>query len=202
VNASTRRSNSKPKPLFVFHHAPDLLCNSRFIQNLGCHDTHTYVCVCNRDTRPIYPSVSTRFSPSRIRNGFSDPRRLASTSLFSPFLSRLLFYPSFFTESLLSDPISLSPMILLPGDASKVTGTRVSIACRRTYTCRFTLGALFWHVHEREETRTHGRGAAVPPANYFCLASLKTISQLQVQERRQERRTISLINKLLINSTI
>lgn len=91
--------------------------------------------VCNRDTRPIYPSVSTRFSPSRIRNGFSDPRRLASTSLFSPFLFRLLFYPSFFTESLLSDPISLSPMILLPGDASKVTGTRVSIACRRTYTC-------------------------------------------------------------------
>lgn len=37
---------------------------------------------------------------------------------------------------------------------------------------RFTLGALFWHIHEREETRTHGYGAAVPPANYFCLASL------------------------------
>lgn len=97
--------------------------------------THTHVCVCNRDTHPVYPSVSTRFSPSRIRNGFSDLRRLASTSLFSPFLSlggSSILLPS---PSLLSDPISLSPMILLPGDASKVTGTRVSIACRRTYTC-------------------------------------------------------------------
>lgn len=46
MNASARRSNSKPKPLFVFHHAPDLLCNSRFIQNLGCHDTHIYMYVC------------------------------------------------------------------------------------------------------------------------------------------------------------
>ncbi|KAK9310120.1 hypothetical protein QLX08_000411 [Tetragonisca angustula] len=25
----------QPKPLFVFHHTPDLLCNPRFIQNLG-----------------------------------------------------------------------------------------------------------------------------------------------------------------------
>lgn len=103
--------------------------------------THLYVCVCvcNRDTHLIYPSVSTRFSQSRICNRLSNLRRLVffwKLFLLSlPFslgcYSILLSSPSL---SLLSNPISLSSMILLPGDASKVTGTRVSIARRRTYT--------------------------------------------------------------------
>lgn len=154
--------------------------------------------MCNRDTRPVYPSVSTRFSPSRIRNGLSSLRRLASSSLFSPFLPRLLFYPPFFAESLPPDPISLSPAILLPGDASKVTGTRVPTL----HVVRIPAGPIHpWGTlltHSRAWRDTHTRIWRSRSAGKLLLSreSLKTITSLQVRERRQERKTISLINKM------
>lgn len=95
--------------------------------------THTYVCVIAIHVPYIrlYRLVSLRrefITDSRIFDVllqllFSLPFSLGCYSILLP------------SPSLLSDPISLSPMILLPGDASKVTGTRVSIACRHTYTC-------------------------------------------------------------------
>lgn len=93
--------------------------------------THAYVCVCNRDTRSIYPSIDLFLSVANSERilGFS-------TSCFNlsfPSLSPSAAILSFFLHRV--STISLSPMILLPGDASKVTGTRVSIAHRRTYTC-------------------------------------------------------------------
>lgn len=159
--------------------------------------THTYICMCvqTRCASLIYPPVSTRFSPSRIRNGLSTLRHLA----WNPLFPRQIFYPPLFTESLPPDPTSLSPVILLPGDASE-SHRYTCIHCTPSYVYlldRFTLGALFWHIHEGGETRTHGYAAAVPSANYFCLASLKTITSLQVWGRRQERRRISLVDEIL-----
>lgn len=95
-----RRSNSKPKPLFVFHHIPDLLCNPRFIQNLGCRDTHVSVhmyipamharvrtCIC------LYRLISP---PPRIRNGLSPLFAVSFQVLTRPFpTSRLPGQASF-----------------------------------------------------------------------------------------------------------
>lgn len=129
----------------------------------------------------VYPShIDGRFQPPpvRIRNGLSP--------LFFALLRPTDHpRPSFFTESTAPQfHLALSSMAMLSGDASKVTGIH------RVYTHavpripaldQFTRGASFWRIQAYRETHTHTDEcipdtASVLPANYFCLASLETIT--------------------------
>lgn len=151
---------------------------------------------CTRDARPRIRLY--RHSAEFLSIASSQPSLVSSSSRFATRPSTPLDSPPsppFFAEStcelFISLPfslhLSLSLSIVLLGDVPKVIGTRVPPIHRRTYTC-WTNSPLGHpsdkHNHECRKTHARSRGcsrrAAVPPANYFCLTSLKTITSLRV----------------------
>lgn len=114
---------------------------------LGCC-ADTRVCyVCTRDATSVYPSVSTRFSAPRIRNGLSPLRRLARAANLSLLPAR--------------HPILLSSPSLPPRSHSVLSRRSTTRGCIESHRCtctgcttsheyrldQFTLGALLWRIH-------------------------------------------------------
>lgn len=143
---------------------------------------YTCVCACTLVMHTcLHPCLFVYLVSVSIRSSLYREFVKASSlpSCFHPFLRRLYH------------PILFSLNVLLSGDASKVTGARVPVA-----RCRIPTGPIHpWGSLPTNQVASVERHAhtyintAVPPANYFCLASLK-ITTFQVREK-EDKGTIS-----------